>query len=173
VIHFPPGLFPPNSTGHSWHLDCGYVISLEDDMTAARTVCVGLLSVFVAACTSVAPVKITAGDQCFRCRRIIADERVATETIDTNGFVAKFRGPGCMAKYIVAHPDDKAIVFVTDYATGKMMPPADALYVPVILDRNNGDSDYRAYRQQADADAVAAELQTTPLHWDAVLDKAR
>jgi hypothetical protein len=84
----------------------------------------GVLSVVIlTSCSSVAPVKIAMGDQCFRCRRTILNERVATESIDTNGFVSKFRGPGCMAKYIVSHPDQKATLFVTDFTTGKMAAP--------------------------------------------------
>jgi hypothetical protein len=142
-------------------------------MITARTACLALLSLALVSCSSVAPVKIAAGEQCFRCRRSILNERVAAETIDGNLFVSKFRGPGCMAKYLVAHPDEKPIVYVTDYATGKMMPPAGAFYVPEIVDRNKGESDYRAYRQQADAHAAAAELHAVVLGWDAVLSKAR
>ena len=144
-------------------------------MTALRMASLGFLSVMVAACSSVAPVKVAAGDQCFRCRRSINNVLVAGESIDSRNFVSKYRGPGCMAKYLVAHPDEKAqsALYVTDYATGRMMSPVRALYVPEIVDRNTGETDYRAYRQQADADAAAAELHTTPLGWDAVLDKAR
>jgi hypothetical protein len=141
-------------------------------MTAARTA-IGLLSVVMISCTSVAPVKIVAGDQCFRCKRSIHDERIAAERIDGNYFAAKFRGPGCMAKYIVVHPDPGASVFVTDYASGKLIAPGNALFVPVVVDRQTNESEYRAYRQQADAEAAAVDLHATPLTWDAVLDKAR
>jgi hypothetical protein len=125
------------------------------------------------ACSTVAPVKIAAGDQCFRCRRYIHEERVATETIDSNRFVSKFRGPGCMAKYLVGHPAERPTIYVTDYATGKMIAPGAAFYVTEIVDRKTGETDYRAYREKADADAYAAQAHATPIDWNSVLDKAR
>ena len=142
-------------------------------MNAARTVCLGLLSVAVLSCSSVAPLKVTAGDQCFRCRRSILNERVATETIDSNRFVSKFRGPGCMAKYLVAHADQTPTIFVTDYTTGRMIAPERAFYVTELVDRNTGETEYRAYRLQEDADAFAAQAHATPINWDTVLEKAR
>jgi hypothetical protein len=142
-------------------------------MTAARTAFLGFLSLTMLSCSSVAPVKVVAGDQCFRCRRIIHDERIAAERIDGNYFAAKFRGPACMAKYIVGHPDPGASVFVTDYGSGKMIAPTNALFVPVVVDRQTNETEYRAYRQEADAVAAAAGLHVMPVTWDAVLDKAR
>jgi len=141
-------------------------------MTAARTAWLGLFSFLTLSCTSVAPVKIVSGDQCFRCRRIIHDERLAAESIDSNLFAAKFRGAGCMAKYIAGHPDPAAIVYVTDYPTGKMIPSRDAFYVPVVVDRTTNESDYRAYAQRQEAEAAAFALQTTTIRWDGVLDRA-
>ena len=116
--------------------------------------------------------KINAGDQCFRCRRIIADTRLATEQIQ-GGLTSKYRAPGCMAKYLVAHPDEGGTLFVTDYATGKMIPPTEAIFVPVLLDPNTGESDYQAYKSSVDASAAAKELATMPVDWPAVLDRAR
>jgi hypothetical protein len=142
-------------------------------MNKAVTVSVAFATLATMACTTVAPVKIAAGDQCFRCRRYISEARVATETIDTNRFVSKFRGPGCMAKYLVAHPAEQSTVYVTDYSTGKMIAPDAGFYVSEVVDRKTGETDYRAYRDKAEADAYAAEVHTTPIGWDAVLDKAR
>jgi hypothetical protein len=141
-------------------------------MTAARTVWLGLLSLVMLSCASVAPVKVIAGDQCFRCKRIIHDERLAAESIDGNMFAAKFRGPGCMAKYIASHPDPTATVFVTDYSTGKMIASRNAFYVPIVVDRNTNETDYRAYARRPEAEAAAFELRTTAIRWDAVLDRA-
>jgi hypothetical protein len=115
---------------------------------------------------------VEVGDQCFRCRRSISNERVAGEMIDGQ-FISKFRGPECMAKYLAAHPDEKPTIFVTDYASGKFMPPQKAFYVPEVVDQNTGETDYRAYRQQQDAATFAAEVHATPIPWDAVLETAR
>jgi len=142
-------------------------------MNAVRTAGLGLLSLVVLSCSSVTPIKVATGDQCYRCRRSIINDRVATETIDSNRFVSKFRGPGCMAKYLVAHPDQQPTVFVTDYSTGRMMAPQQAFYVSELVDRNTGETEYRAYRQQADAQAFGAETRTVPIAWDEVLERAR
>ena len=144
-------------------------------MIRVRTLCLALSSIAVLSCSSVAPVKVVTGDQCFRCRRPIMNVRFAAETIagDSARFVSKFRGPGCMAKYLVEHPDANAVVYVTDYASSRMISPADAFFVSEIVDRNTGETEYRAYGQHADAQTAAAELHTTPVSWDAVLNKAR
>ena len=142
-------------------------------MTNAQTACLGFLALVAVSCSSHAPVKVASGDQCFRCRRYISNERVAAETIDSNQFVSKFRGPGCLAKYLVAHPDDSSTVYVTDYTSGKMIVPGAALYVSEVVDRKTGETDYRAYRVRADADAYAAGGQTTPIGWATVLERAR
>jgi hypothetical protein len=132
----------------------------------------GLASLVLMSCTTIAPVKINAGDQCFRCRRIIADTRLATEQVQ-GGLTSKYRAPGCMAKYLVAHPDEGGTLFVTDYVTGKMIPPAEAIFVPVLIDPTTGESDYRAYKNSSDASAVAHELATALVDWQTVLDRAR
>jgi hypothetical protein len=141
-------------------------------MNKALTVSFAFATLTTMACSSVAPMKIAAGDQCFRCRRYISEERVATEAIDANRFVAKFRGPGCMAKYLVNHPDEKSTLYVTDFSTGKMMTPDAGFYVSEVVDRNTNETDYRAYRVKAEADAYAAQVHTTPIGWDAVLAQA-
>ena len=135
----------------------------------------GLCSVVFAAaaiaCATITPVKISAGDQCFRCRRTIDDTRLAAERMI--GFAEKFKAPGCMAKYLVAHPDETGPIFVTDYGTGKMIGPDQALFVPIVLNAITGETDYRAYATKADADQAAVELHTVPVNWQTVLDRAR
>jgi hypothetical protein len=147
--------------------------SLEDLMNSVRTACLGLATLATISCSAIAPVRITAGDQCFRCRRYISDVRTAAETIDSNRFVSKFRGPGCMAKYLASHPDEKSTVYVTDFTTGKLIAPAAAFYVAEVVDRKTGETDYRAYHAKAEADADAAQTHATPITWDTVLEKAR
>ena len=141
-------------------------------MRRARTVVLGLATLVLLSCSSIAPLKVTAGDQCFRCRRTIVDTRLAAEKIE-GGFVSTYRAPGCMVKYLVAHPDETGRIFVTDYATGKMISPNNAVFVPVVMDRHTMESDYRAYKRRVDADAAAAELGTTPVDWPTVLSSAR
>jgi hypothetical protein len=124
-------------------------------------------------CTTVSPVAVHAGDQCFRCRRPIVETAMAAELLDGNRMATKFRAPGCMAKYLAAHPDETGATVVTDYATGKWIPADRALFVPILLNRNTGESDYRAFLNPADADAAAAELHAVPVNWNGVIGKAR
>jgi len=123
-------------------------------------------------CTSVSPVKVNAGDQCFRCRRTIGDVQVAGEIIN-GGLTTKYRGPGCLAKYLAAHADETGAIFVTDFTTGKMLRAEKAVYVPVVVDRNSGETDYRAYTVRADADAAGLALKAAPVDWTTVLAQAR
>ena len=60
-----------------------------------------------------------------------------------------------------------------DHVTGKWIRPERALFVPVLLNRNTGESDYHAFLSKADADAVASALQTVPVDWKTVVEKAR
>ena len=142
-------------------------------MNTTLRIFLALAAAALASCSTIAPVKVTAGDQCFQCRRIIQDERLAGEVVGGGGFVAKFRAPGCMAKYLAAHPEENGTVFVTDYASGRMVRPDAAFFVPVLLDRNTGERDYRAYRDRAAADAAATEAQSAPVDWRTVIEKAR
>src|ERR1051326_6125583 len=77
-------------------------------------------SLMAIACSSARPVKIAAGDQCFRGRRIISDTRLAAESLGGSGLVSKFKAPGCMATYLAMNPPGNDALFVTDYATGRM-----------------------------------------------------
>lgn len=142
-------------------------------MTRTSVLVLGVATLAVASCTTMAPVRVAAGDQCFRCRRTIVDARLAGETIDSSGFVSKFRAPGCMATYLVAHTDERATLFVTDYSTGTMVSPDRAIFVPVLIDSNTGERDYLAYLAPADADAAALQAHTLPVSWDVVLERAR
>lgn len=124
-------------------------------------------------CSSVRPMAIQDGDQCFRCRRPIVEKALAAELMDGNRFASKFRTSGCMAKYLADHPDETGARFVTDYATGTWVSPERALFVPVLLNRDTGERDYRAYLHKTDADAAAAQLHSVPIDWARVLEKAR
>ena len=140
-------------------------------MTTRFRAAAALVAGLAISCSAVVPAKINVGDQCFRCARTINDTRLAGEQI--GAFVEKFRAPGCMAKYVVKNPDDHGKIFVTDYTTGKMVAPAQAFFVPVLLDPNTGERDYRAYASQDDAATAAAEARTEVVDWNTVLDRAR
>jgi len=131
----------------------------------------GALVVSVTACSSVAPVKIESGEVCFRCRRVIADSRMAAETIDRS-LVSKFKSSYCVAKYLAQHPDDKSFVFVTDYKTGKLISPDRARFVPIV-NRDNGEREYVAFSDRAAADSEAFSKGTRAVAWADVLSDGR
>lgn len=124
-------------------------------------------------CSSVAPVQVSAGDSCYRCRRVIVETRLAGEMVDPNGLAYKFRAPGCMAKYIAEHPTEKSTLFVTDYTSGKLVDPGRLTFVETIIDENTMERDYRAFLKKADAEAFAAKGKTTPIDWNTVIAKAK
>ena len=141
-------------------------------MRAHAILLVGAGALLTLSCSSVRPVAIQQGDQCFRCRRPIVERAMAAELMDGNRFASKFRAPGCMAKYLVDHPDETGTTFVTDYATGKWIRPQRAWFVPVVVNRNTGESDYHAFLDKADAERAAVESHTVPVDWKTVMDQA-
>jgi hypothetical protein len=132
-----------------------------------------LLASGVSCSSSLKPAAINVGDQCFRCRRPIVETRLAAEIIDANGLAYKFRGAGCLAKYLADHPSDSGTIFVTDFASGKMMQIAGMSFVPVIVDENTNEGDYRVYADKTEAATAAKALNVTPLDWQGVLSKAQ
>jgi hypothetical protein len=143
--------------------------------TLGRTLLMALAGLVAVSCSSVGPVAVHAGDQCFRCRQTISETKLAGELIDTsaNHFVSKFRTPGCMAKYLADHPEETGTLFVTDYASGHMVHPDRLLFVEFVMNQNTGERDYRAYLNKSDADASALETHSVPVDWKTVLQKAR
>jgi hypothetical protein len=139
-----------------------------------RTLSTGALVgvALVALSCAAAPVKITEGDQCFRCRRTIADARMAAEILQ--GQVAlKFRTSGCLATYLADHPSETGAIFVTDFTTGTLIAPSRAVFVSVIVDTRTNERDFRAYQSLAEAEAAAVPQKTMPVGWDQVLAKAK
>lgn len=137
-----------------------------------RKLAVGALTVLLAGgCSSITPLPIRTGELCFRCRRTILDTRLAAQAIG-GGLASNFRTSGCLAKYLAAHPEEKNIVFVSDYAGGRMLPAESAVFVPT-LDRNNGERDYIAFRHRTAANAEAMARKTSPITWADVLEQER
>jgi hypothetical protein len=87
--------------------------------------------------------------------------------------VTKFKTPGCLAKYLAEHPTETGTIFVTDYSTGKMMGPDRAVFVPVLLNSNTGERDYRAYQLADEANAAALDAHSVSVDWNSVVKKAR
>lgn len=122
---------------------------------------------------SYTPMPIAAGDVCFRCRRTVTDARLAGEIIDSRGRAFKFRTAGCMAKYVKANPDTAAAIFVTDYASGRLVKPSAATFVPIVVTENyTKTTDYLAFSSTSAAKEAAAREKSTPVEWKQVLEAA-
>jgi hypothetical protein len=123
-----------------------------------RTLYAVLIVAVVTACASVSPVKVQAGDTCYRCHRTIQDTRLAAEIVDRgSGFNTSypFRSSGCLAKYLKQSPaGQSASIFVTDYNTEHMLSADSAWFVPVALPSLDGkkvEQDFAAFGSRADA----------------------
>jgi hypothetical protein len=132
-------------------------------------------SVFALGCSSVQPLKISAGDRCFRCGRPIEDVKLAGEVIDQRGHALKFRTPGCMAKYVANQPADTKWrgIWVTDYESGKFVKASKATFARVLVDRRTGERDFAAFTNAEAAQAQAKELDGQTVEWEAVLAAAQ
>jgi hypothetical protein len=125
------------------------------------------LGLVLVACSSPPPA-IHAGDVCVRCKRLIAEPKLAVEMIAANGQASTFRTPGCLAKYLKDHPKEAKGIFVTDYPTGKLIPVSRALFVHGKIDENTGERDYYAFASVNDAVERAKHVTGTVVDWAAV-----
>lgn len=126
------------------------------------------------ACSGMQPVQISAGDVCFRCRKMINEPRVAAEVVDKDGRAYKFRTTGCMAKFLKANPTEKFDgLFATDYATGRLVKVTAVKFVPTMIGEGRDRAlDYIAYYDDAGAAQAATREKTTPVDWQKVLADA-
>jgi NosL len=121
-------------------------------------------------CSSVQPLRIDAGERCFRCGRVIEDSKLAAEIIDEGGHALKFRTASCMAKYVAEHGQhDWRGIWVTDYGTGKFVKVNKASFARITVNPNTNERDYAAFASAEAAAEKAKEAGGAPLEWDAVL----
>lgn len=129
------------------------------------------LILVVTACASIKPMPIRTGEGCFQCRRPIANLRLAAQIVG-EGVPSNFHAPGCLVAYLVGHPAEHGVVFVTDFPTGRMVPAAEAVYVPTV-NRDNGERDFLAFADRTAAQGEATARSASLFTWDAVLEQAR
>jgi hypothetical protein len=128
----------------------------------------------VVGCASIQPAPVQAGDRCLRCRHAVSDLRLAGEIIDNMRAPFPFRTAGCMAKYVSANAGSYTAVFVTDYHTGRMLPAANAWFVPTLIaapDSKRTEPDYLAFGSRADAEAARTKNEPL-LRWSQVVAEA-
>ena len=127
------------------------------------------------ACASIQPAPVQIGDLCLRCRRPIGNLRLAGEIIDAMRAPFPLRTPGCLAKYVKAHADQPlAAIFVTDHRTGRMLPVAEAWFVPTQVtsaDGRKAEADYLAFRSRTDAERARTEREPL-LRWAQLVAEA-
>jgi hypothetical protein len=139
-----------------------------------RTLYAFVIMAVLAACASVQPAAIQAGDRCLRCRQPVSDLRVAAEAIDRMRAPFAFRSPACLAKYVKATPPEQiTAVFVTDFRSGRMLNAGDAWFVPAKLPGADGrrlEQDYLAFKSRTDAEAARSGQPL--LRWAQVVAEA-
>jgi hypothetical protein len=124
-------------------------------------------------CSSVQPLRIDAGDRCFRCGRTIDEPRLAGEIIDEGNHALKFRTPGCMAKYLADQAEHNwRGIWVTDYGTGKFVEASDASFARITINPDTNERDYAAFASAEAAAAKAREEETATTDWNAILQAA-
>jgi hypothetical protein len=140
-------------------------------MKRAATALVVLLAT---GCSSPPPAPIAVGDLCTRCSRTIRLTRLAGEFVDSEGRAFKFRTAECMAKYLAEKKPDAKVVYVTDYATGRLVKAHAVTFVPsMIVDGKDRSIEYVAYYNNQAARAAAEREKTAPVEWDKLLETAR
>jgi hypothetical protein len=126
-----------------------------------------------AACSSVTPIAVRAGDTCFRCRRTIENVRLAAEVVSTDGNTFKFRTSGCLATWLAHRDEPLRAVFVTASDTGRMIRASSATFVPAVVDDRTGERDYLAFSSVTSAIQAARTARTSPVDWPTVLVRAK
>ena len=131
------------------------------------------LALVCAACSSLTPLPVQAGDTCYRCRRVIADRTLAAEIIDADGYALKFRTAGCLAQYLDQHAGQVRGIFVTDYSRGKMVRAEQAMFVRAEIDPLTHEMDYLAFTSVTDAVRHGRTQHSTPVDWLRVRSQIR
>jgi hypothetical protein len=134
---------------------------------AMRYAFLAALGVVLVGCSS-SPLPVQSGEICFRCKRVITDAKLGVQMVNTSGQTSTFRTPGCLARYLKDHGNEARDVFVTDYASGKMIPVSRALFVRAKIDEATGERDYYAYASVNDAVERAKNVTGRVVDWAAV-----
>lgn len=121
-----------------------------------------------AACSSVRPVAIRAGDVCENCRQTIVDTSLAGEILEPNGLALKFKTVRCMAKYLHEHRVNVAEIFVTDFTSKRLVSARRAVFVPAEV-QGSTVREYHAFSDVKSAVAFAREKQASPVDWPSVM----
>jgi copper chaperone NosL len=135
---------------------------------------VALVALLAAGCSSLPPSPIASGDVCTRCHRTIRDTRLAAEIIDSVGRAWKFRTAGCMATYVAEKNPDAAVIYVTDYKTGRLVKASAATFVLTTVGKApDQEQVYLAYSSSNLAREAAGLEKTTPMEWDELVEASR
>jgi nitrous oxide reductase accessory protein NosL len=135
---------------------------------AGALVAVFFLAVIVG-CSSATPVSIRVGDVCESCRRPIQNLKVAAEIVAPAGRLPlKFRTVSCMARYLKEHGDTQGEVFVTDYATDRLIQARSAVFVKSEIDPDTKELDYFAFGDVRKAVEFGKKSGGSATDWPAI-----
>ena len=113
------------------------------------------------------PVAIEANDMCAFCRMSISEKRYAAELIDQDGEAYKFDDIGCMVNFMKQKKNDGSIraTFVMDFEQREWIKAEDAFYARSVEFKTPMSSGIVAFRNEANAHAVAEKYQSTMLRF--------
>jgi hypothetical protein len=138
-------------------------------MRRAGALVSGFFLAIIIGCSSVTPVSIRAGDICDSCRRTIENVKIAAEIVPPPGHMPlKFRTVSCMARYLHEHTDTQGEVFVTDYATTRLIQARSAVFVKSEIDPNTKELDYFAFGDVRAAVEFGKKIGGTATDWPAI-----
>ncbi len=138
-------------------------------MRRAGALVAGFFLAVMVGCSSVTPVAIRAGDVCESCRRPIENVKIASEIVPPAGQLPlKFRTVSCMARYLHEHGDTPGEVFVTDYATSRLIQARSAVFVKSEIDPDTKELDYYAFGDVRAAVEFGKKNGATATDWPGI-----
>jgi hypothetical protein len=148
--------------------------SLRTPTLAAIFVAAGVIGHHVWTAPTPLPLQaapIADGELCHRCQRVIADRAIAAEGIAADGSVRKFKTIACMTKYL-RDSGETLDILVADFPSRRFTQARWATFVRTTI-TPQGDVDYVAFRQPADARWYASGTQASRLDWTTVQESER
>jgi hypothetical protein len=124
-----------------------------------------VLGLALTACSATQPVAIRSGETCYGCDRTITDTSFGAQLVRPSGETSTFRTPGCLARHLRDHPESVKAIYVTDYASGKLIPVSGALFVPARGEDSMGERGFYAFRSLAAATSRAEEEFSSVIDW--------
>ncbi len=143
-------------------------------MRRAGALVAGFFLAVIWGCSSYTPVAIRAGDVCESCRQQIQDVKIAAEIVQPAGQLPlKFRTVSCMARYLHEHGDTPGEVYVTDYATNRLIQARSATFVKSEINPDTKELGYYAFGDVRAAVEFGKKNHGSPTDWPSIRQRVQ